>query len=115
MTKLQSYGICGNYCNYGNFDNLDKFLREKRMIKRYNRRNNKGKRLISAKEIMNRYNISYQTINHYTDFGVLTVYAKNGNVRFYDRGLVGKRLKKIRQLVEEGYSLRLIRKKLIGI
>ncbi|MBN3040982.1 MAG: MerR family transcriptional regulator, partial [Candidatus Omnitrophica bacterium] len=38
-----------------------------------------------------------------------------GNVRFYDRSLVKERLEKIRHLTEEGYSLRLIRKKLIGI
>ena len=85
------------------------------MVKHYNKKNNKQKRLISAKEIMRKYNLSYQTINHYTNFGLLSVLVKNGNVRFYDRSLVGKRLNKIRQLIEEGYSLRLIRKKLIGI
>jgi len=72
-------------------------------------------KMISAKEIMSKYNISYQTINHYTDFGLLPVQTKIGNVRFYDRNLVEERLKKIRELIEEGYSLRLIRKKLIGI
>ena len=75
------------------------------MMRKYNKRNNRNKNLISAKEIMKKYNISYQTINHYTNFGLLSVLAKNGNVRFYDRSLVGKQLKKIRQLAEEGYSL----------
>lgn len=71
--------------------------------------------MISAKEIVSNFGISYQTVNHYTDFGLLPVLAKKGNVRFYDRSLVGVRLKKINELVQEGYSLRLIRKRLIGI
>jgi DNA-binding transcriptional MerR regulator len=73
------------------------------------------KKLISAKEIMAKYKISYQTINHYTNFGLLSVVLKNGNVRYYNRSLIDKRLRQIRKLIEEGYSLQLIRKKLIGI
>jgi len=71
--------------------------------------------MISAKDIVKTYNISYQTVNHYTDFGLLQVLAKKGNVRFYDKDVVAKRLKQISALVGEGYSLRLIRKRLIGI
>jgi len=71
--------------------------------------------MISAKEIVSNFGITYQTVNHYTDFGLLPVIAKKGNVRFYDRSLVEARLKKIKELVQEGYSLRLIRKTLIGI
>ncbi len=71
--------------------------------------------VISAKEIIDKYSFSYQTVNHYTDFGLLPVAFKKGNVRFYDRNIVDTRLKKISKLVEEGYSLRLIRKKLLGI
>jgi len=72
-------------------------------------------RVISAKDIVRDYHITYQTVNHYTDFGLLPVLAKKGNVRFYDKDLVAKRLKEIKLLMNEGYSLRLIRKKLIGI
>ena len=71
--------------------------------------------MISAKEITSIYNITYQTVNHYTDLDLLPVVVKKGNVRFYDRALVEKRLKEIRELAEEGYSLRLIRKRLVGI
>lgn len=70
--------------------------------------------LISAKGILNRYNLSYQTLNHYTDFGLLPVSQKVRNQRFYDRKLVDRRIKQILTLKREGYSLRLIRKKLIG-
>lgn len=75
----------------------------------------KPMRLISAKEITKKYNISYQTVNHYTDFGLLTLAFKKGNVRFYNDGQARKRLKKIAKLTQEGYSLRLVRKKLLGI
>ena len=71
--------------------------------------------VISAKEIIDKYSLSYQTVNHYTDFGLLPVAFKKGNVRFYDRNIIDTRLKKISELTEEGYSLRLIRKKLLGI
>lgn len=72
-------------------------------------------KLISAKEISARYNITYQTVNHYTDFGLLPLVIKKGNVRFYDEELVKYRLEQIIKLAREGYSLRLIRKKLVGI
>lgn len=80
-----------------------------------NKFNNPQGKMISAKDITSKYNISYQTVNHYTDFGLLPVLLKKGNVRLYDRKVVDRRLKKIRNLMEEGYSLRLIRKRLIGI
>jgi DNA-binding transcriptional MerR regulator len=75
---------------------------------------NRDENMISAKEIIKKYEITYQTVNHYTDFGLLPVSAKRGNVRFYDKTLVDKRLPQIRSLAKEGYSLRLIRKNLLG-
>lgn len=69
-------------------------------------------RLISAKEIIEKYNLTYQTINHYTNFGLLDVVTKKGNVRMYDEAQVHERLAKITQLVKEGFPLRLIRKML---
>lgn len=79
-----------------------------------NKSDEQGK-VISAKDIVSQYNISYQTVNHYTDFGLLPVLTKKGNVRFYDSEIIHKRLAQIEELKKEGYSLRLIRKKLIGI
>lgn len=75
----------------------------------------KEQSVISAKEIIDKYSLSYQAINHYTDVGLLPVAFKNGNVRFYDKDIVNSRLKKISKMRKEGYSLRLIRKKLLGI
>ena len=78
-------------------------------------KNNKQTKLISAKEITKRYDISYQTVNHYTDFGLFPLVLKKGNVRFYDGSQVRRRLVRITKLAREGYSLRLIRRKLLGI
>lgn len=78
-------------------------------------KNRKQGRLIAAKEITEKYGISYQTVNHYTDFGLLSLVMKKGNIRFYDEAQVKFRLAKITKLAGEGYSLRLIRKKMLGI
>ena len=74
-----------------------------------------GGDLITAKEIIEKFNITFQTVNHYTNFGLLSVITKKGNVRMYSAREVKERLAKISELVAEGYSLRLIRKKLVGI
>ena len=78
-------------------------------------KNNNQKETIFAKDIMKLYDISYQTVNHYTDFGLLPVLMKKGNVRLYGKKIVEERMKEILRLLEGGYSLRLIRKKIIGI
>ncbi len=78
-------------------------------------KNSKKEGVISAKDMTAKYNISYQTINHYTDFGLLPVIFKEGNVRFYDDEQVKERLSTITTLAREGYSLRLIRRKLLGV
>jgi len=72
-------------------------------------------KLMSAQEITERYRITYQTVNHYTNLGLLHIVTKRGNVRMYDQAEVKQRLAKITQLINEGYPLRLIRKQLEGI
>ena len=68
--------------------------------------------MITAKEIMSEFNVSYQIVNHYTNFGLLPVVIKKANIRYYDKNTVKGRIKKIRELTQQGYSLSLIRKKL---
>ncbi len=72
-------------------------------------------KLISAQEITKKYRITYQTVNHYTNFGLLRIATKKGNVRMYNQAEVRRRLAKITRLMNEGYPLRLIRKQLEGI
>ena len=71
--------------------------------------------LISAGDIVRKHGVTYQAVNHYTNLGLLQVVTKSGNMRMYARSKVKNRLVKISSLVNEGYSLRLIRKKLIGV
>lgn len=71
-------------------------------------------KFITVKEIASKYGLSYQIINRYSDAGLLDVVFKKGNVRFYERSQVQKRMRRIITLSEEGYSLMLIRKKLLG-
>jgi DNA-binding transcriptional MerR regulator len=70
---------------------------------------------VSAAEIVKKYGVTYQAVNHYTNLGLLQVVVKDGNARMYAKTKVKDRLSKISKLVNEGYSLRLIRKKLIGV
>lgn len=72
-------------------------------------------KFITVKAIAQKYRLSYQTINRYSDVGLLHVVFKKGNVRYYDRQQVERRMRVILVLVKEGYSLMLIRKKLLGI
>lgn len=80
--------------------------------------NNKIKskrKLVSAQEIVKKYGITYQTVNHYTNSDLFKVVSKNGNVRMYDKLEIKQRLAKIMRLMNEGYPLRLIKKQLEGI
>lgn len=67
-----------------------------------------AKTLISPTEIGKIYSISYQTVNYYTNLGLLMVKKKNGNNRLYDSRRVSICLKKINSLKSKGYSLKLI-------
>jgi DNA-binding transcriptional MerR regulator len=68
------------------------------------------RKLISAKDITRGFGVSYQTVNSYTDLGLLDVVSKKNHMRMYDHDEVKRRLLKISRLVNEGYTLRLIRR-----
>jgi len=65
-------------------------------------------KVISSYEVSQKYKISYQTINYYTNLGLLVVKKRKGNGRLYDNKEVEKRLSKITALKNKGYPLRLI-------
>ena len=67
------------------------------------------KSLISTQEIIKKHNLSYQTVNYYTNLGLLSVRKKIGNSRFYSAGEVRRRLEAITKFKNQGYSLKLIR------
>jgi DNA-binding transcriptional MerR regulator len=76
--------------------------------------NDNHKNLVSAKEISRRFGVTYPTLNHYTNLGFFNVVAKRGNKRFYQADEVKNKLEIIDRLKNDGYPLRLIRKKLLG-
>ncbi len=67
-----------------------------------------AKALISPAEISKIHNISYQTINYYTNLGLLMVKKRNANNRLYNCRQVSDCLKKVTNLKSKGYSLKLI-------
>jgi len=67
-----------------------------------------AKKLISPTEISKIYKISYQTVNYYTNLGLLMVKKRNANNRLYDASQVSACLKKATKLKSQGYSLKLI-------
>ncbi|MCQ9207727.1 MAG: helix-turn-helix domain-containing protein [Omnitrophica bacterium] len=70
------------------------------------------KHLILSRDIVEKYNIPYSTITHYTNMGFFTVVSRKGNKRLYSEDEVKVKLERITNLVHEGYPLRLIRKML---
>ncbi|MFC1632226.1 MerR family transcriptional regulator [Candidatus Omnitrophota bacterium] len=64
--------------------------------------------LISCQEIVRRFNLSYQTVNYYTNLGLLPVRKRKGNERLYQELEIEQNLKRISELKDQGYPLRLI-------
>lgn len=65
-------------------------------------------KLISTQEIVNKFKLSYQTVNYYTNLGILPVRKRIGNKRLYDEKEIGSSIRKIDDLKTKGYPLRLI-------
>ena len=64
--------------------------------------------LLTASDIIERYRLSYQTLNYYTNLGLLRVAKREGHQRFYDGRDVQRNLQAVARLKDEGYPLRLI-------
>jgi DNA-binding transcriptional MerR regulator len=73
-----------------------------------------AKKLIRSKEIVEKFGITYPTLTNYTNLGLFTIVDKKGNKRLYEEGEIRERLPKIREMITQGYSLRLIRNTLSG-
>lgn len=67
-----------------------------------------------SKEIVAKYNIPYATLTHYTNMGFFTVIGRKGNKRLYDEEEIKQRLAKIKELITQGYPLRLIREQILS-
>ncbi|MFH2138396.1 MAG: MerR family transcriptional regulator [Candidatus Omnitrophota bacterium] len=66
--------------------------------------------VLTAMDVVKEFNISYQTLNHYTNFGLLNAVKKRGlgNKRLYAASEVRSNLQRIDQLKEKGYPLKII-------
>lgn len=69
-------------------------------------------KMISIKEIAEKYGVPYSTVNHYTMIGLLTIAGRKKNMRLYDERVVKERLERIAELRSEGFPLSLILKEL---
>ena len=66
--------------------------------------------VLTAQDVVQKFNISYQTLNHYTNFGLLNAVKRRGlgNKRLYTESEVRKNLNKIDELKTKGYPLKAI-------
>lgn len=60
-------------------------------------------------EVSRLFNISKATVNYYTNLGLINVVRKIGNKRLYSREDVNRRIHKIRELLNKGYTLKVIK------
>jgi len=74
----------------------------------------KNNGLLAAKEISRKLKVPYPTLNHYTDLGFFHIVKREGNKRLYNEKQVKQRLGLISKLINEGYPLRLIRRKILA-
>ena len=70
------------------------------------------KRIVTTKELAKLLRISVASVNYYTNLGLFQIKDRKGNARLYDRSETLGIFEAIQHLRKEGYSLRLIQKKL---
>ena len=69
--------------------------------------------LISPMQAVQKFNISYQTLNYYTNLGLLEVRKRRGNARLYNEEELKRSLERVVELKDNGYPLRLICKMMV--
>ena len=71
------------------------------------------KELLGVRELARAISVSPSTITYYTNLGLFKVVKIKGNKRLYNRDLAIQRFSEIQKSRQEGYSLMLIKKRLI--
>lgn len=69
-------------------------------------------KLISTKEIAEKYGLSYARVDHYIRLGLLPVVKREGAKRMHDEKKIKRRMEKIIKLKNKGYTLSSIRDQL---
>ncbi len=67
-----------------------------------------GSRWLSAMQVAHQYGLSYQTVNYYTNLGLLVAVRRQGHHRLYEAAQTERRLRAIASLKLQGYPLKLI-------
>jgi DNA-binding transcriptional MerR regulator len=68
--------------------------------------------LLSAMQVARKHGLSYQTVNYYTNLGLLVAVKRQRNHRLYDASETERRLRAVEALKFQGYPLTLIRQRL---
>jgi len=71
-----------------------------------------NKHLISSQELIKKFEMSYSSLTHYTNIGLLKVISRKGNKRLYDVDEVTIRIPKIWKMADKGYPLKVIAEEL---
>lgn len=68
------------------------------------------KKMLTVEEVAIAFDVSKATVNYYTNIGLIKVKQKKKNRRLYDIEDVTKRIEQIREMLNMGYTLRLIQR-----
>jgi len=68
-------------------------------------------RLVTTKELAEILKVSVATVNYYTNIGLFKICVRKGNMRLYDKKGTVRGFENIKHLRNEGYSLKLICKR----
>ena len=67
---------------------------------------------MTAKDIQTEFKVSASAVNYYTALGLLRVIRRRGTTRFYDARVTRQRMKRMRALLDRGYTLQVIKEQL---
>lgn len=71
-------------------------------------------RLITAKDLSKKYNLTYPIINHYIKVGLLDVIERKGNKRYLNKQSSEDMMKRVVWLTQKGFPLSMINKVMRG-
>ena len=71
--------------------------------------------LITSAELASASEVTLSTIHYYTTLGLLRACGRSGNKRQYERREARSRRQEIQRSRQEGYSLAMIRQRLVGV
>ena len=71
--------------------------------------------LLNIEEVAKKFDLSKASVNYYTNIGLIVVHRKKGNKRLYDVADVTRRIERVREMLNMGYTLRLIQREFANL